>query len=175
MEETIKGVQNYRDNNPKILEIPFNSLHKYQASIHSTLKQDNNDRFLVVMKGAPEVIISKCTQILINGETVQIDDEWKAKLSQACIHLGELGERIFGFCDLRLDNKMYPANYSFQIDEADQPNCKLEAMRFLGLISMLDPPRPGVSEAVEKCKTVSRAYTYKEIFFDSKLANWLYF
>lgn len=63
-------VMAYRTRNPKLTEIPFNSTNKYQVSIHET-----GDSNLLVMKGAPERIIERCSTILIDGKEEQMTDE----------------------------------------------------------------------------------------------------
>jgi hypothetical protein len=52
--------------------------------------------------------------------------------------LGSLGERVLGFCDLPLSHQDYPVGYPFDNENVNFP---LENLRFLGLISMIDPPR----------------------------------
>lgn len=63
---------------PKLFEIPFNSKNKWQLSIHQCSK-----KHLLVIKGAPEVILGKCTKALANGEKVVIDDNFMAKYTTA--------------------------------------------------------------------------------------------
>ena len=48
-----------------------------QVSIH---EQDNPDdqRYVLVMKGAPERILDRCTTILINGEEQEVTEEWRS-------------------------------------------------------------------------------------------------
>jgi len=60
------------------------------------------------------------------------------------MELGSLGERVLGFCDLRLPNNKYPKGYHF---DAERVNFPVENLRFLGLMSMIDPPRAAVPEA----------------------------
>jgi len=60
------------------------------------------------------------------------------------LELGGLGERVLGFCDLRLPAKAYPRGYQFDSDEINFP---VDNLRFLGLMSMIDPPRAAVPEA----------------------------
>jgi hypothetical protein len=48
-----------------------------------------------------------------------------------------MGERVLGFCDLRLPNNEYPYGYRFDVDEVNFP---VENLRFLGLMSIIDPP-----------------------------------
>jgi sodium/potassium-transporting ATPase subunit alpha len=147
-ELNVGGVTDYRKRNAKICEVPFNSTNKYQVSVHKT--DDNDNRFLLVMKGAPERILDKCTTILLNGEEVELNPEWREKFNQAYMDLGGLGERVLGFCDLRLNEKEFPADYAFDSEEQNFP---LSNLRFVGLMSMIDPPRAAVPDAVAKCRS----------------------
>ena len=49
------------------------------------------------MKGAPEKIFDACNRILVNGEVVLIDDEWKKRFNDTYLELGGLGERVLGW------------------------------------------------------------------------------
>merc|ERR1711988_2095836 len=148
-ELTMGNVMNYRTKNKKVCEIPFNSTNKYQVSIHET--EDKNDkRYLLVMKGAPERILDRCSTIVIDGEEKDLTDEWKDAFNDAYMELGGLGERVLGFCDYMLDEEKYPQGYPFDADEANFP---LEGLRFTGLMSMIDPPRAAVPDAVAKCRS----------------------
>ncbi len=143
------GVMNFRKSYEKVFEVPFNSTNKFQLSVHK-LPNDSVDKILV-MKGAPERILDYCSTILINGKEVELNDEWKTTFNIAYEALGGMGERVLGFCDLLLDSNEYPADYVF-----DQDNTSVfppRKLRFLGFISMIDPPKPSVPEAVAKCHT----------------------
>ncbi len=142
------GVAQYRERNRKILEIPFNSSNKYQVSIHET--DDGDERYLLVMKGAPERILERSGSIYMDGSDLEMTDFWKNQFNNSYLELGGLGERVLGFCDLRLDPKKYPRGYKFDPDECNFP---LKDLRFLGLMSMIDPPRAAVPDAVEKCRS----------------------
>merc|ERR1712226_1507721 len=148
-ELTIGNVMNYRQKNKKACEIPFNSTNKYQVSIHET--EDKSDpRHLLVMKGAPERILARCGTTYINGEEKELTQDWKDAFNDAYMELGGLGERVLGFCDFMLDEELYPHGYPF---DADDPNFPLEGLRFAGLMSMIDPPRAAVPDAVAKCRS----------------------
>lgn len=57
---------------------------------------------------------------------------------------------ISGFCDYVLPKDKYPPGYPFDPDEQNFP---LSGLRFLGLVSMIDPPRAAVPDAVAKCRS----------------------
>merc|ERR1712012_628101 len=148
-ELTMGQVMQIRSRNKKVCEIPFNSTNKYQVSIHET--EDKADpHYILVMKGAPERILARCTTITVDGKDVPLNDEWKDAFNSAYLELGGLGERVLGFCDLVLDREKYPEGYPFDPDDANFP---LEGLRFCGLMSMIDPPRAAVPDAVAKCRS----------------------
>jgi sodium/potassium-transporting ATPase subunit alpha len=102
------------------------------------------------MKGAPERIVQRCSTIVLNGEVVPMTDDHKAAFEANNAELGALGERVLGFCYLDLDAEKFPDDFAF---EAQPCNFPLENLTFVGLTSMIDPPRPAVPGAVEKCRS----------------------
>merc|ERR1712121_365495 len=148
--ELSKGnVMEYRKNNKKVCEIPFNSTNKFQVSIHES-EDKSVDGYLLVMKGAPERILDRCSTIVVNGKELPMNQEWKNAFETAYMELGGLGERVLGFCDFVLPKDKYPTGYPFDPDEENFP---LEGLRFVGLMSMIDPPRAAVPDAVAKCRS----------------------
>merc|ERR1711971_1292997 len=147
--ELSKGdVLKFRSSNKKVAEIPFNSANKYQVSIH---EQNGQTPYRLVMKGAPERILERCDTIWVNGKEEPLNDHWKAQYNAAYMELGGLGERVLGFCDFVLPEDKFDKNYKFDIEEKD--NFPLEGLRFVGLMSMIDPPRAAVPDAVAKCRS----------------------
>ena len=142
-------VMEIRERNEKICEIPFNSTNKFQVSIHET-DIKNDPRYLLVMKGAPERILSRCTTIMIDGREQTLTDEWKKAYNSAYEELGGYGERVLGFCDYLLPTDKFPKGFNFDSEEVNFP---LEGLRFIGLMSMIDPPRAAVPDAVAKCRS----------------------
>merc|ERR1712123_552265 len=148
--ELSKGnVLEYRKNNKKVCEIPFNSTNKFQVSVHET-EDRKEDGYLLVMKGAPERILERCKTIVVNGREMPLNDQWKESFENAYMELGGLGERVLGFCDYILPKDEYPSGYAF---DAEEENFPLEGLRFVGLMSMIDPPRAAVPDAVVKCRS----------------------
>jgi len=148
--ELSKGnVMDYRKRNKKVCEIPFNSTNKYQVSIHET-EDANDNRYLLVMKGAPERILERCSTIVIDGRELPMNDEWKNAFETAYMELGGLGERVLGFCDFMLPADKFPVGFPFDPEEVNFP---VDGLRFVGLMSMIDPPRAAVPDAVVKCRS----------------------
>merc|ERR1712198_253398 len=148
-ELTNGNVMDYRAKNKKLVEIPFNSTNKFQVSVHET-SDPSDKRALLVMKGAPERILQRCSTIVIDGQERALTEDWKNAFETAYMELGGLGERVLGFCDYMLPEDKYPAGYPY---DADEENFPLEGLRFVGLMSMIDPPRAAVPDAVSKCRS----------------------
>ncbi|XP_030569601.1 sodium/potassium-transporting ATPase subunit alpha isoform X3 [Drosophila novamexicana] len=142
------GIGPVRRTHFKVTEIPFNSTDKYQVSVHSFNTSDSS--FIVEMKGAPERILDRCNMIIINGDTTLLTTSLKEQFEEAYMDMGGMGERVLGFADLILPKDQYPQSYEFS---SEPPNFPLTNLRFLGLISMIDPPRAAVPDAVAKCRT----------------------
>ncbi|XP_043991302.1 sodium/potassium-transporting ATPase subunit alpha-2 [Gambusia affinis] len=142
------NVRDMRARNPKVLEIPFNSTNKYQLSIHEV--EDNPSGHLLVMKGAPERILDRCSTIMMHGQEEVLDENLRDAFQNAYLELGGLGERVLGFCHLNLSPSQFPRGFTFDCDITNFPT---EQLCFLGLISMIDPPRAAVPDAVGKCRS----------------------
>lgn len=135
------------------------------------------------MKGAPERILERSTSIIVNGEEEEMTEQWKNAFNQAYLELGSMGERVLGinhelsdtvvrqkltdpiyipqgFCDYKLPTKEYSLGYQFNSDE---PNFPLEGFRFVGLMSMIDPPRAAVPDAVAKCRSAGIKVQYSNV------------
>ncbi|XP_059138721.1 sodium/potassium-transporting ATPase subunit alpha-like [Physella acuta] len=149
VELSIGNVTDFRRRNKKIVEIPFNSTNKYQVSIHET-EDPNDPRYLLVMKGAPERILDRCSSVLMHGKDQPLDDTFREAFNSAYLELGSLGERVLGFCDYVLPSDEFPPNYVF---DPEGPNFPITGLRFVGLMSMIDPPRAAVPDAVGKCRS----------------------
>ncbi|VDM80340.1 unnamed protein product [Strongylus vulgaris] len=128
-----------------VAEAPEAIVATVTVSIHQ-----NGDRFLLVMKGAAEKILKACSSTLIGGEEAAKDKKFEEDFKKAYEQLGGFGERVLGFCDLELDPEKFPKTFVFN---TDTPNFPLTNLRFLGFMAMIDPPRPGVPQAVRLCQS----------------------
>jgi len=77
-------------------------------------------------------------------------DQWRTKYNDAYMELGGMGERVLGFAHFYLDQTSFPKGFAFDTDEKNFPT---EKLCFVGLMSMIDPPRAAVPDAVAKCRS----------------------
>nr|XP_020649929.1 potassium-transporting ATPase alpha chain 2 [Pogona vitticeps] len=148
-EVALGDVMDIRKRHKKVAEIPFNSTNKFQLSIHEN-DDPNDKRFLLVMKGAPEKILERCSTMMMNGKEEPLDEEKAEAFQTAYMALGGMGERVLGFCHLYLPEEEFPETYQFNTDTMNFPTSNL---CFVGLMSLIDPPRSTVPDAVIKCRS----------------------
>ena len=77
----------------------------------------------------------------------------KETFTEACETLAGMGERVLGFVHLDLDPSHFPEGFHFSTDDGDEPNFPLDGLCFVGLMSMIDPPKATVPNAVAQCRS----------------------
>ena len=116
-----------------VFEIPFNSENKWMLTVHR-LREDSS--FEVIVKGAPERVLQLCkANEKISGELRALMDK---------------GLRVLALAARRLAPQDVPPKAEFQGACFNTCNFPVQDCDFLGFFAMEDPPRPGVSEAVQK-------------------------
>ena len=116
---------------PRISVISFDSIRKQMTTLHSSGKD-----VIAYVKGAPEKIIKQCTRFTDNSS----DFDANSILDEAT-RLANEGYRVLAFAKRTLP--ALPENIVTENIEQD--------LAFIGLVALIDPPRPEVSQAVEKC------------------------
>lgn len=130
------SVKEIREKHKKIAEIPFNSTNKYQVSIHENPDPDDK-RYILVMKGAPERILDRCSTILINGEEVDLDEKMQEAFNVAYLELGGMGERVLGFCQFLLPLEEFPPGFEFVTDEVSTHYLVPSTVNFILLLETM--------------------------------------
>ncbi|KAL5500322.1 hypothetical protein EMCRGX_G011866 [Ephydatia muelleri] len=142
----VGSVTEFRDLHTKVFEIPFNSSNKYQVSIHEW----DDESYVLVIKGAPETVIKLCSSFLDRqGKEESMHTSFSEHFTSAHDQLASQGERVLAFAHKHLDPRSYPQGYVFDPEKADE---LLQGLCFAGLVSLFDPPRGNVSEAIAKCR-----------------------
>ena len=106
---------------------------------------------MLLMKGAPEVILARCTHYSDRGQTRPVDAEFRSAFSASYRMFGNRGERVLGFAWLELDAARFPPEFDskYSLEENNFPTAGLT---FIGLISLVDPPKPSVPQSVKLCR-----------------------
>ncbi|KAI9765541.1 MAG: hypothetical protein M1835_007366 [Candelina submexicana] len=115
----------------------------------SVLVDGAQQRLLV--KGAPESIIDRCSHTLVgtNGRRVPLTDKLSGLLSEEVVHYGNRGLRVIALASAN----DVGSNPLLKSAKTTEEYVRLEQnMTLLGLVGMLDPPRPEVAESIRKCR-----------------------
>lgn len=118
---------------PEQREVAFNPDVMMMATYHQ-----NGDGCDVMVKGAPGAVLESCTTIAeSDGEAREFTDEDRAQWQERCDELASEGLRILAFADKHADST-----------EAEP----YEALRFVGVVGLLDPPREDIRDAIDECE-----------------------
>ena len=121
----------------RIEEIPFDSKRKMMSTIH---KKENAYR--VITKGAPDILLEKCTNIITENGIEKLTSEKKQEIKKENENLAKKALRVIAVAFLDI------SELPIKIDT----NTIEKNLTFVGLLGMMDPPREGVKEAVKTCK-----------------------
>jgi sodium/potassium-transporting ATPase subunit alpha len=139
------------DDYKKIFEIPFNSRNKWMMSVVqdcTSRSEDSTGRPWMLIKGAsaPDVLLPSSTSILdSNGKAVPFNAGHQSKLSQLQHKWCSEGQRVIAVCKRSLDTLKLPKD---ETDLEEMLYNELDELTLVGLISIWDPPRADVKDAV---------------------------
>ena len=120
----------------RIAEIPFSSERKRMTTIH-----DTGNKKVAYMKGAPEIVLEKCSKILLNGEVQPITENICEKNRRITEEMASQALRNLGFAFKELPSDLQEFDEKLEHDFV-----------FVGIMSMIDPPRPEVKDAINICR-----------------------
>ena len=127
-------VEEIRQKYGRISEVPFDSDRKLMSTVHET-----SEGVIMFVKGAVDVLSGRMCKVRRNGEEEPITDEDRKHIASVNQDFSRQGLRVLGFAYKRLETKT-------EIVEDDEDD-----LTFLGLISMMDPPREESKAAVAEC------------------------
>ncbi|HUX83427.1 MAG TPA: HAD-IC family P-type ATPase [Halothiobacillus sp.] len=130
--QQMKPLVNFTTRFPRIHESPFDSTTKRMITTH---RGENGQPNLAYMKGAPEIVFGKCTHTLRQGVIVEFDSAARQQAFELYEVLAARGERVLAL--------------AFKTTEASESD--EQSFIYLGLLGMLDPPRPEIPDAIDKC------------------------
>lgn len=106
----------------------------------------DEDVYIVMMKGAPEVILAKCHKYSFSDEIHGITDKFRDSCQAAWEHFGCEGRRVIAFA-----HRYFIAKKDWKFSEKIE-NYPKDDLIFLGMAAMMDPPRKEAAEAICQCK-----------------------
>lgn len=133
---------------PRVAEIPFSSERKRMSviveAVDATAAGDTQaSRYMMFTKGSPELILERCTQIQVGMEMQPITPVQRQQILEQNDYMAGRGLRVLGFACKPLSEP--PGE--------DVEGTSEQALVWLGLVGMLDAPRPEVRDAVARCRS----------------------
>ncbi|MCQ2547678.1 MAG: cation-translocating P-type ATPase [Clostridia bacterium] len=121
------------DELPRLAEIPFDSSRKLMSTLHYI-----GDANTLVVKGAPDVVISRCSSL---------DTDEKKAVSEINQKFASQGLRVLAFAQKDMSETIPLGTENPSLDLKDEFD-----LEFIGLVAMIDPPREESKDAVAACK-----------------------
>ena len=126
------------DRMPRVQELPFDSDRKLMTTVNEV-----DGKYIVYTKGGIDELLKRCSSYEISNEVHQDLDEYVNKIREKNEDMAKEALRVLGCAYKEIDH--VPTKEEMQTIEND--------LIFIGMVGMIDPPRPEAKVAVEKCKT----------------------
>lgn len=126
-----------KEENPRILEVPFDSERKMMSSINTI-----NGKKYILTKGSLDSILLACNKQYKNDKIVSLSESDKKAIIEEEHNFASKALRVIGFAYKELKNEISTTDEALK-EESD--------LVYVGLVGMIDPPREGVKESVQKC------------------------
>lgn len=138
------GKEHLRELMPRVGEAPFTSERKRMSVVvqPKTEALPLKAPYVLFVKGSPEIVLNACTSIWENGHAVPMTESTRSKALQINDEMAGNGVRVLGFALRSLD----------QHPEAGSEEGLEHDLVWLGMIGMIDAPRPEVRDAVVLCR-----------------------
>lgn len=122
----------------RVEEIPFDSERKLMTTVHRL----ENGKYEVCTKGGLDELLACCTEIVGNGQITALTDSGKEEIRSENLKMAENALRVLAMAYKIVD----------EIPSTIEPAVLENELVFVGMMGMIDPPRPEVKVAVEKCR-----------------------
>jgi Ca2+-transporting ATPase len=124
---------------PRIAEIPFDSVNKFMVTFHRT-----GDLVEMYVKGAPDVLLGRSTALAGPSGSVPLGEQAGAEVQRANDAFAGRAMRVLAVASKRIPEK------DFRVD--DDLMRHASGLTFLGLVGIIDPPRPEARDAIALCR-----------------------
>lgn len=145
VERTSAVSNEYGKAHPRLLTFEFSRDRKSM----STLIQRSSATGCLLVKGAPETVVERCDTVLLGKKTAPLDSALRAQIDEKVFEYGRQGLRTLAIAikeDVPLDVESYRSSSPSEYVQFEQ------RMTLVGLVGMLDPPRPEVRHAIQRCR-----------------------
>ena len=121
---------------PRVAEAPFDSMRKCMSTLHAV-----GSSFIQYTKGAPDVVLDRCTHYIKDGKAVAMTEEYRSEILAANKAMADRALRVLACAERVWD----------ALPESVEPADLEQQLCFTGLTGMIDPVRPEVKDAIDEC------------------------
>ncbi len=130
----------------RLAEIPFTSERKRHTTVHAD--PEKTDHVRVMVKGAPEILLARCSHVMRQGQPVALDEAGRSALAKQNDALASQALRVLAIASRTVPAGSLGINPAHPNSDVELPESVEENLTLLGLVGMIDPPRAEVKEAV---------------------------
>ena len=123
---------------PRVHEVTFTSERKCMTTVHKS----GGERLIAYVKGAPELILERCTRMIVRGRTTKLDQKARNEILETNERMANKALRVLGIAFKELTPK--------ELGTLDDEELE-SGLVFIGLMGMIDPPRVEAMAAIKKC------------------------
>ena len=144
---------------PRVHELPFDARRKRMSTIHQVcdaatawFDPEEHDKLqlaaaqVAFVKGAPREVLQLCTHILMGGRVILLDEPTRSKIMAANDDYARNALRVLALACRELPPYTLNGGATYTHEKIEHE------LTFLGLLAMMDPPRPQVAEAIKTCR-----------------------
>ncbi len=145
----LEGLQNRLDKLNRIAEVPFSSDRKMMSTLH----RDPYGALTLISKGAPDVLLEKCTKVMVGNTVVDLDDQWRQHILDDVERLSAQAYRTLGVASRPIRDHEDVAQNGADPTNGDFNDSYERDLVFAGVVGIIDPPRAEVRDAVDEAHT----------------------
>ncbi|OBT58133.1 hypothetical protein VE04_01665 [Pseudogymnoascus sp. 24MN13] len=144
-------IESINDESPRVFQIPFNSKSKWMLTLHKTDKTGVESQFLMLMKGAPDVLQPHCTSYWsYESKTIKpFDQASQAQFLALQENLSRSGQRVILLCQRHITPRETLGSNAFMNEIQD--SC-INNLTIIGVLGITDPPRKETAATVAACR-----------------------
>ncbi|CAF0901274.1 unnamed protein product [Brachionus calyciflorus] len=153
-------IKKFDDCYSELWEIPFNSRNKWMMKcvksndqeFHDTIFNKNSSS-LMLIKGAPDILLKKCRTILQNdGNELELTDDILDQLCKIQNDWCLMGQRVIVLCKRNCESDLSEWIVKTPVEQEAYINENCNDFCMIGMLGIIDPPREGIADVIAKCR-----------------------
>jgi P-type Ca2+ transporter type 2C len=143
-------VDQLRNDEPRLDELPFDSAVKYMATAHRMIDEHGTCVIRLYVKGGPDVVAARCTTMLGENGTETLDANWWTSNNE---RIASGGMRVLALAQRELPE----TTYTEFVDGGGLISQLMDELTLVALVGIIDPPRPEAKEAIAQAHSAGIA------------------